>query len=379
MMAGCLSELWQGVAGFAPLGTKGRPDASWRARTSALLARDLYGAIPEAPDDLDYTAVQKDGFVQLDLTLRCGARSLPVSAALWLPADRTKPVPLIAGLDFVGPYGIMPEGSFAAEPKARVYTAPNWGAGGRLAPVLAGKFAYRWPVQAILEAGFALMVSCYGSWVPDDPAAFLAQGVHPLTGAPDAGAISLWAWAISRMVDVAVDLPQIDDTSVAVVGHSRLGKAALWAAAQDTRIAAVWANNSGCAGAAPACHPIGETLEDLAGMFPHWLRRGAVLTTDQLACDQHHLLALCAPRAVYLSEADEDIWADPLGSYWALKQASAAWGQTSQDWPEPNRVLAGHRHHTHGPLGYHLRSGGHDMLPQDWQKALPFLGAVFAG
>ncbi|MGH1415236.1 MAG: hypothetical protein ACRBB0_17230 [Pelagimonas sp.] len=367
-MAGSLSDLWAGAPEL--------PDLVASADARAIFETDLYGAVPPPPDNVTWSAVEKQGFTQLDITCAANGGTLTVSVGLWLPKTG-HPAPLVAALDFSGPFGIVPQGQFALDPNARVYSEPKWQADGHLTAAMAGQFAYRWPVEMITEAGFAVMVSCYGSWVPDHPELWRQHGVSPLLGGPDTGAFSLWAWALMRMVDVAVQLPQIDSEAIAVAGHSRLGKTALWAGVNDPRIAAVWANNSGCAGAAPARHPVGETLQQLHSRFPHWLRKGAVITPDDLSSDQHQLLALCAPRGVYLSEADDDQWADPLGSYFSLTQSSSAWGQEPRAWPDVESLFGTTRAHRNGALGYHMRQGGHDMLAEDWAQVLPFLTEVF--
>lgn len=367
MMVGCPPELWRGCA---PL-----PRAE-RAGTRQALADALYGPVPQAPDWLRCQRRERreDGFSLIEIEIGVADRRFAVQAALWLPHQATGPVPLIIGLDFLGPFGILPPGSFAADPQARVYAPPEWQADGELIPALAGQSRRRWPLEQIAAQGFGLLVSCYGSWVPDDPDACRYHGLYPLLGQPETGAISLWAWALMRLADVAVDFPEIDARRLSICGHSRLGKAALWAGAHDPRIAAIWANNSGCAGAAPARHPVGERLCDLVSRFPHWLRRDAITDPAKLPVDQHQLLALCAPKALYLSEAEVDVWADPLGSYFSLSQAALAWGQkTNAHWPDPASIPPGGWSFHAGALGYHLRPGGHDVLVQDWTQVLAFL------
>jgi hypothetical protein len=176
------------------------------------------------------------------------------------------------------------------------------------------------------------------------------------------------------LIDAATGVPEIDGSRIAVAGHSRLGKAALWAMACDDRISAVLANNSGCAGAAPARHPVGETLTQMAMTFPHWLRPGFDPTL--LALDQHHLIACAAPRAVYIASAEDDVWADPLGSYKALQTASEAWGERPSDWRSPDSVWSRDRAFMSGSIGHHIRPGGHDLLPYDWRRFLDFLDAL---
>ena len=132
----------------------------------------------------------------------------------------------------------------------------------------------------------------------------------------------------------------------------------------------------GTGGSAPAAHPVGETLAQMAERFPHWtipLREGP---TPKLSFDQHQLLSLIAPRAVYLAGAKADLWSDPIGSYLALQEASECWKterSEGSNWPSPREIWQSCEQVRNGLLGYHLRPGGHDLLPYDWRRFLEFL------
>ena len=317
-----------------------------------LFARFVYGSIPKAPDRVTISRKPMAGTKVEHIRLDLGR--FHVDAALWLPDSET-PAPLIVGLDFLGPAGNLISDAFPLDPSARIFARDSDGAPvDRLSESLRGTTAYRWPIDLLRGAGFAVMTSCYGSWVPDCPTSWRDTGVFPLVRddlTTATGAISLWAWSIQRMIDAAEHLSEIDAMQVHVVGHSRLGKAALWASAHDPRIQSVFANQSGCLGAAPRAHPVGETVAQLQQEFHHWSLNKPI--PPQI--DQHHLLALSAPRAVYLGQADADTWADPHGSVAALQAAAPFW---LRDDP---------------PIGHHIRSGGHDLLPEDWGHYLRFL------
>lgn len=348
-----------------------KAQTQWRGH----LGDHLYGKIPQAAEGLTLIrhAIAAENAERIEITLTHKDRVFSVDAALWLPPDAKGPVPLICGLDFVGPAGVMSTDSFPLDLNARVYTRPELGAhDARLSPVLRGTSMSRWPLSLIHQAGFGLLLSCYGSWTPDDPETWKTHGAYPLMQPVTTGAISLWAWALQRLVDGAQHLPDIDTRRIAVAGHSRLGKAALWAAATDTRIGAVFANNSGCGGAAPSRHMKGETLHQMAQSYPHWTRPNLTTDPEKLPFDQYHLLASIAPRGIYLAEAEDDLWADPAGSYHALKAASICWPQIA-DWPAIKDVWISGQPIQNGALGYHLRPGGHDMLPYDWAQFLRFL------
>ncbi|WP_372423275.1 glucuronyl esterase domain-containing protein [Salinarimonas chemoclinalis] len=190
------------------------------------------------------------------------------------------------------------------------------------------------------------------------------------------GAIALWAWAYSRLVDVALARSEIDPARIVVAGHSRLGKAALLAAAHDTRIAGVFANNSGCLGVRPSAVRRGETPEALAARFPHWPTPAfAADPRPPEGLDQQDLLAAIAPRRLYAASASEDAWADPEGERAGLVAAAPAWRALGCDVPEidAEASLVPGAAFTAGPLGWHLRAGPHDLTRADWERALPHL------
>ena len=380
---------YAGAIDFLPLaaGTPVTTAAERQRRQKELragLAKALYGPIPSPPDDLSVRRqpIPREHAERLLIEMAVADRRFTVDAALWLPPETDGPAPLICGLDFLGPVGLMTSSGFPIDEKARISSRPVYGArDNRMEETLRGVSTYRWPVSMLLDAGYAVLVSCYGSWVPDDPGHWTAHGLCPLLGYrgdPPMGAISLWAWAIHRLLDAAASFDEIDMANVAVAGHSRLGKAALWAAANNPRIGTVFASNSGCGGSAPAAHSVGETLAQMAERFPHWTIQHRKHPIPELPFDQHHLLSLIAPRAVYLAAANADLWADPIGSFLALQKAADFWPPeqgAAWNWPSPREVWQSCGRVHNGQLGYHLRPGGHDLLPYDWRQFLEFLEA----
>jgi hypothetical protein len=248
------------------------------------------------------------------------------------------------------------------------------------------------PVPTILGAGYAFASFDVDDVAPDDGGGY-RRGVidlfypadRPLPD--DAGrAVSAWAWAASRAMDYLQTDPDLDPARVAVIGHSRSGKAALWAGAQDTRFAAVVANNSGSTGAKPARRGDGgvgaETVADITARFPHWFPRTYRAFGERerdLPVDQHELLALVAPRRLVIGSASGDRNADPEGEFLAYLAAAPVYelyglgdtGLPSSRWPP--RADRGFR----GPaMSYHLRSGGHGLTAADWRTYLD--GDLFA-
>ena len=240
------------------------------------------------------------------------------------------------------------------------------------------------PAEEIVDAGFALLNFCYQDIAPDRDDQF-AEGLPALYPAwmerPDRwGKIAMWAWAASRVLDFAgleaARGAPLDMRRAAGVGHSRLGKTALWAGANDPRFSLVVSNASGCAGAALERGKSGEDVAASTNRFGYWF--GPQYTRfagrpEDMPFDQHFLLASCAPRAVYVASAAEDAWADPDAEFlsaWAAGSVYPALGQaglvTDNRWPEADCIL--HQ----GRVAYHRRPGCHYLSRTDWQRFMAY-------
>jgi hypothetical protein len=239
-----------------------------------------------------------------------------------------------------------------------------------------------WNVEAVVARGYATATVYYGD-LSEDRSEGLTKDVGALfnTGASEArrldewGAIGIWAWGLSRALDVLQEDPEIDAKRVAVHGHSRLGKAALWAGAQDERFAMVISNNSGCGGAALSMRDYGETVEAINTSFPFWFARAFRAYNGResaLPVDQHELLALVAPRPLHVASAEDDRWADPRGEFLGLKHAEPVYrlfgkkGLGVAEFPPVNQPALG------DALAYHYRTGPHAITPYDWAQYLDF-------
>lgn len=236
-------------------------------------------------------------------------------------------------------------------------------------------------LDVILERGYAIGTLDAADFCPDDAKRFregvLAHLYPDQSGSPaaeEAGAIATWAWALSRALDYCELDPDIDATRVAVIGHSRMGKTALWAGAQDERFAMVISNNSGCGGAALSRRRFGETVARINRVFPHWFCANFSKfdnREDQLPIDQHQLIALSAPRPVYIASAQEDGWADPKGEFFAAVGADPVFqllgvpGLGTSEMPPVGTSVG-------GKLGYHVRVGPHALSDFDWLMYLDF-------
>jgi hypothetical protein len=238
------------------------------------------------------------------------------------------------------------------------------------------------PIQELLQRGFGLVVVPQSDLVRHNEVEFL-KGIHPLfyragQSFPQSyewGVISAVAWGGSRAMDYLEKDPDVDARRVAILGHSKLGKAALWTAAQDTRFALVVSAQSGCAGAALWKRDFGENMEKMVTRFPYWLCRNAARfarNEADLPIDQHELLACIAPRPLYVASGAEDLWADPVGEYLSAHHASEVYrllGKKGLDSPTPPPVGTAL---TEGDVAYHNRPGGHSVELYDWRQFLAF-------
>jgi len=232
-----------------------------------------------------------------------------------------------------------------------------------------------WPAERIVERGYAAAVFNTADVDPDNYDKW-RNGVHKIfrepgqKHAPNAwGTISAWGWGASRCMDYFETDNDIDDAHVAVLGHSRGGKAALWCGAEDERFALVISNNSGCTGAAIARRKSGERVKQINDVFPHWFCENYTKYNDkedEMPVDQHMLLSLIAPRLVYAASASKDDWADPMGEFLAAVHAGPVYnlyglkGLETDQMPQADKPI-----HT-GSIAYHMRTGRHSLTQYDW-------------
>lgn len=352
-----------------------------------MLSAEVYGIAPDTRVETSYRTVEEerealDGATtrrQVRITLRTDAgEEHTADMLLYIPNGADAPVPVIFGLNFKGNHGTTtdPAVIMPAEPKSSTTVAPR------------GDNARRWPYAEAVARGYAVATICKDDFFPDRRDGY-AESVLPMlyrnSQIPDSvrmKAVGAWAWGISRAIDCLETMQEIDPRRIMVLGHSRLGKTSLWAAATDPRIAIAVSNDSGSTGAALARGNRGETVEDITTHFPYWFTDTYSLYNGretQMPFDQHMLLALVAPRPLYVASASLDAWAAPrneMRSAQLCGEVYRLYGRKPLTWQQSELPPAGSTF-IDGDVAYHLREGGHDILAYDWQRFMDFADKYF--
>ncbi|MVA75050.1 acetylxylan esterase [Auraticoccus sp. F435] len=368
------------LADLDPLtGTDGRPvpDATaWdrrRHELRRLFEAHVYGPWPGDPRGVELVSVTEtsalDGTARLvEAQVRVDSPAATFPLLLVTPAA-PGPHPCFLGLNFHGNHTVLDHPAVTVHDRYAVD-----GAAGR------GDHRDSWDVAGSVAAGYAVATVFCGDVVQDHPDLAGPDLDALATPAGRPGALMAWAWALSAARAALSSRPEVDPSAVTVVGHSRMGKAALVASGWDDRFAAVVATQSGTGGASPSrkaperCvpgpdgRPEAETVKMITRRFPHWFApafAGHADRTDELPVDQHQLLALSAPRPTLLWNGTEDLWADPAGTWDCLQAAAPVFRFLGADQPEVVDVPEPGQT-TPGTLAYGLRPGGHSVTREDW-------------
>ena len=243
------------------------------------------------------------------------------------------------------------------------------------------------PIEDIVSRGYGIFIMPTSSIAPDcDAKAEYKQGIYPYIEPKSYvrkdnswATISAWSWGASRVMDFLETDSMIDRDKIIVVGHSRGGKTALWAAATDTRFCCAISNNSGCAGAAMHRTKIGEHIKDInrTDWFCNNYRKYND-KEDMLPVDQHMLIASISPRLCYVSSSSEDKWADPLAERYSCRLANEVYDLYGMKGVVlPDEPVEMDKAYHEGNIGYHVKTGEHSITKQDWDMFLDFLNAKF--
>lgn len=356
--------------------TKEQWEQNRRPELKRLFQQYMYGQMPPATATFSLDRSDKNFFggkaTRKDVTVTLGRPGAPKMHLLVLiPNHRTRPAPAFVGVNFCGnhttvadptvplPEGWMPDSC----PGCMDHRATEAGRGAQVET---------WALEQSIDRGYAVALFYNGEIEADQPNA--RGGVRAAYGEYSWGAIAAWGWGLSRGVDYLVTDRDIDPKRIAVVGHSRNGKAALVAAAFDERIALAIPLQAGCGGTAPSRGTVGETVKQINDRFPHWFNaefKKFNEHADRLPFDQHCLIALCAPRAVLLPNAEEDQWANPKGQFEMLQAANPVYrllgveGLKASEMPASGALVD-------STLGYYIRPGKHSMTKGDWKVFLDY-------
>jgi pimeloyl-ACP methyl ester carboxylesterase len=369
------------------IGTKQEWEEKRRTELKELFQHYMYGRFPAAPEKVtakvlfeDAEALGGKGTLR-EVELTFGPPEWPKLYLLIATPNGKSPAACFVGPNFHGNHLLT------ASEKVRIPTAwvPASGPGvakGTNKATAAGRGKdTAWPLQQVVEKGYAVATFYCGDIQPDRPN--VPEGMRATLPAvkgeanpAETATIAWWAWGCHRAVDYLVTDPAIDAKRLAVVGHSRLGKTALLAGAFDPRIAVVFPHQSGAGGAGPSrsANPKAETVKRITTAFPHWFCANFAAfgdDTTKLPFDQHALVAMCAPRPVLFTNAEDDQWANPSGQFDVLKAAAPAYKLYGDDRPVADKMpeqgkLSAER------LGYFIRAGKHAMTPDDWAVYLQF-------
>jgi hypothetical protein len=347
---------------------------------------NVYGKVPGEIDTMLVEIVEQGSYLngaanrmQVTLTFLKDHKEHCADLLIYLPSNKEKS-PIFLGYNFQGNHSIVSDEEVSIT-KSWVEVNHSIGVEANSAVEQSrGSMCRRWPLEMIIKEGYGVATLYRGDIDPDKDD--FSDGVHPLFYHKDQqrpqldewGTIAAWSWGLSQVMNYLETVDKIDSKKVIVVGHSRLGKVSLWTAAIDKRFAAAISNNSGAMGAALSRRNFGETVEVINTNFPHWFSCNFKKYSKKeyiMPIDQHMLISLIAPRPVYVASATEDLWADPRGEFLSAKEASVVYnlydiqGLSSTRMPQPDTPIIGN-------VGYHLRTGIHDIIKYDWEQYIKF-------
>ena len=345
--------------------------------------QNVYGEVPSELGITSFKIVeQSDDAIggkakrkQIELSFTKNNKKLSFTILIYLPKNIER-APIFLGYNFNGNHTVANDPNIII---SDAYARNNESLGitnNKFNEQSRGAAASRWAIEKMIDSNFGLATIYNGEIDPDKND--MTDGVHSLfyTEGQEApaknewGSIAAWSWGLSRAMDYFEKDADVDASKVIAFGHSRLGKTSLWAGATDERFAAVISNNSGCGGAALSKRKFGETIWRINNSFPHWFCNNFEQynnNEEKLPVDQHQLLALIAPRPLYVASAEEDEWADPRGEFLSSYNATPVYelygktGIASSEMPHVNQPIQ-------NTVAYHIRTGKHNVTDYDWEQ-----------
>ncbi|MCO5236045.1 MAG: hypothetical protein M9933_07215 [Chitinophagaceae bacterium] len=369
-----------------PITTGKEWEAHQRPHILILFTDYVYGKVPGKPAGLHFKVTESDANAlngkatrkQVTIYFAEGDDAPFMDVLLYLPKTN-HPVTVFTGLNFNGNHTIASDRAIKPARFFKKKADQTSLTDAEAIEASRGSSASRWPLEEIIGKGYGIATAHYYDLEPDHKDGW-KTGIRTtmkdrLHISPEEwSAIGAWAWGLSRIEDYLETDPAVDAKKTILIGHSRLGKTSLWAGANDPRFAIVISNDSGEGGAALSRRIFGETIRNLNTSFPHWFIARYKHYNDHpemLPVDQHMLLSLIAPRPLYVASAEDDKWADPKGEFLSAKAAGPVYrlyklkGLTVKEMPPVNTPVG-------ATIGYHIRTGKHDINLYDWQQYLLF-------
>ena len=385
---------------------KAKNAAEWEKEKAGLLKifeAELYGKIPPAPEKMELKLLsEKDNALnglairrEYRLIFTNQGRKFDFDMLLYVPKNAKKPVPVFVGLNFSGNQYNTPDLD-VRQTRSTSWKKGRWYATGK-PYTTRGKALDAWSYIETIKRGYAVATACYGELHPDNPEG-LRKSIYTLfydqkdlradyeIPLPEykqgvrrtQTAISAWAWGMIQMRNALEKVELADASKAITIGHSRLGKTSIWAAVNEPKFAGAISNNSGHLGAKLSTRLRGEDMLLATLAHGYWFSPNIikyVSNEGELPVDQHMLLAMIAPRGLYVASSTLDYGADPEGEFMSAHQAGKIWKFYGKNTlpavqPAPDTPIG-------ETLRYHVKTGKHSITPYDWQQYYNFADYLF--
>ena len=354
----------------------------------------VYGVMPPAPDHLEVKLLASRDDALGGIALRreyrvyCSmdnGKKFDFDILLYVPKNAKTPPPVFVHLNFSGNQintpddDIRPTRAPGQDPGRWHADSPN--------KQKRGLDLFRTNYIETIKRGYASCTACYGEIFPDNLDGFRKSLFRLFYDdlRPDCeitlpelqagrrrnfGAYGGWAWGYSRIADALEKIDLVDATKLACVGHSRLAVASLWAGVNDERFKLVVSNNAGKGGPQYFRRDFGS-LPSIFILRSNWVTdnfQQYIPRIDELPVDQHQLLALVAPRALYVTSSSKDFNADPYGAFLSTREASKIWRLYGEKGLDPNCEMPPLHTPIGGKIRYHVKEGKHSIREYDWEQ-----------